>query len=425
MFHPACRWTIAWLTLLLAAAAAQAQSLTGPWVQQQDHRIEEHRKGNIRIIVLDGQGKAVPNAQVHLAMQRHDFPFGVRLDAGSFKDEEPTGHQQRIWPLLNSIAIEELAERVQLDARQQDPAWEQIDAMLRWSRQRGLSVRWGSTASSDLSRLPAWVPQETNQKLVDALENHIDQLAGRVGGSISQWDVLTGLPDQTYLQQRLGQGIVRRLFAQAQARSPHTPRLIRFNDTLAGPRLTQMVQTLGELRDAQVPLTGVAMDFKLGGNVAYVSLERSMEWIGRLGLPVSVVNLEVGGPTPSAAAINLETTLRTLFSYPFIQGVWFNGIAADQVIDPSSAFIDDMQIITPPGELLQRLVGKLWWTDEILTADNLGNVRHRAFAGAYRIHAAWPGGQAQTAAYLRPGKHTQLVIVQQLTPDAATTGDPP
>lgn len=425
-FKPA-RWIAALLALILSTSTAQAQILSGHWVQLQDQRIDEHRKCNIRIIVLDAHGRPVPRAQVHVAMQRHHFPFGVRLDAASFTGEQPPAHEAPIWNLLNTIAIEDINDQLQLDPPRHPEVMRKADAMVQWAQQHGLAVRWGSVVSTELSRLPAWVSSASDDAVLTSLENHMQHIGQAFGARVTQWDVITGLPDHSYLQQRFGPGLIRRIMSRAQAVSPDTPRHIRFTDTLAGPRLTDMVKALADLRDAQVPVSGLSMEFKLGGNVVYVSLERSMEWIGQLGLPVSIVNLEVGGPDPSAAAVNLETTLRTLYSYPFIQGIWFNGLSREQVIDPSSAFVGEFNQITPSGDLLQKMIGKLWWTDEIIVADALGNARSRVFAGAYRIQALLPdGSQAQIDTYIQPAsKKTQLIIVQQLHNASAATGNKP
>lgn len=410
-------WLLVCGMLLWACSIASAQILSGPWVKEQDERIEQIRKGNVRVIVLDAQGKAVAGAQVHLAMQRHDFPFGVRLDPARFATGLPeplTVNEEKLWRLMSAAAIEEPAQWTMLEREQGQLDWQLSEIMLHWAHERDLQVRWGEVVSTDMSRLPVWTTQLGDQALAEALEDHVNIISSRVGAQVTAWDVLTQLGDHHYIQDRLGEAMVRRLLAQAQRQQPQLPRVVRYTNTLAGQRLTDMVQQLTELRDAQVPFTALAIDAKLGGTVAHVSLERSLEWIAGLGLPLSLVNLEVGGPTPEAAAVNLETALRAFYSRPVVQGIWLGGLTADQVIDPSSALVDRMGILTPAGELFERMVGRLWWSDEIVKADELGNVRQRVFAGAYQMSAVWPGGQAQCSTYIRPGKQTQLVIVQQL-----------
>lgn len=409
------------LMLLIAfhitASVAVAQILSGPWVKEQDDRIEQIRKGNVRVIVLDAQGKAVGGAQVHLAMLRHDFSFGVRLDPARFATGQPeplTVNEEKLWRVMSAAAIEEPAQWTMLEREKDQPDWQLSEVMLRWAHDRQLAVRWGEVVSTDMSRLPLWATQLPDADFALTLEDHVKQIASRVGSQVTAWDVLTQLGDHRYIQDRLGEAMIRRLVAHAQQQQPQLPRVLRFTNTLAGPRLTDMVQQITQLRDAQIPFTALAIDTKLGGTVAHVSLERSLEWIAGLGLPLSMVNLEVGGATPEAAAVNLETALRAFFSRPMVQGIWLGGMTADQVIDPSSALVDRQGFLTPSGELFEHMVGRLWWSDEIIQADELGNVRQRVFAGAYQINAVWPGGQAQCSTYIRPGKQTQLVVVQQL-----------
>lgn len=421
-----------WSLLLAAAclwaclpAPAFSQVLTGQWVKNQDERIERHRKGDVRVIVLDARGQAVPGAQIHVAMQRHDFQFGVRLDPSWFKDQSPVkvpDAQLPVWRLLNAASIEENARWNQLEPQQGKYEWAAAERMLNWCSDKELAVHWGQVVATDVSHLPVWLTKLNNDELAKTLEAHVAELSRRIAGRAASWDVIARLPDHQYIQSRLGDPMLRRLIASAAMLAPKTPRSVRFNDTLGGERLTDMVQTLTDMRDLQTPISSVSMDVKLGGNVAYVSLERSLEWLAKIGLPINIMSLEVGGPSPQAAAINLETTLRTFFAQPQVQGIWLGGIGEDQVLDPASALVDQYNKLTPAGELFVKMVGTRWWSDEIVRADELGNARLRVFAGAYKIQAVWPGGQAATAAYIQPGKRTQLIIIQQLADHQDSAG---
>lgn len=446
------------MLFLMVVNHTQAQVLSGPWVEQQNERIERYRKGSIRVIVLDERGNAVPGAQIHVAMQRHDFQFGVRLDPAYFKPQNsqpdiqpdtqpasqpatqpttqpatqpgvqadpqaaepvlPSDHQP-IWRLLNAVSIEEAARWNQLEPQQGQYDWTQTQHMLDWAASHQLAVHWGEVVSTNAAHLPVWLTAMSNEELADALEAHVTILSQKLAGRAASWDVIAGLPDRQYIQKRLGEPMLRRLISQAAMLSPDVSRGVRFNDTLAGPRLTDMVQRLTEMRDMQTPISSVTMDVKLGGNVAYVSLERSLEWLVKIGLPIRMTNVEVGGPSPQAAAINLETALRTFFAQPQVQGIWLGGIGLEQVLDPSSALVNQFGTLTPAGELFVKMVGTQWWSDEIVAADELGNARLKVFAGAYKIQAVWPGGHAATAAYIKPSQRTQLIIIQQLADQKA------
>jgi hypothetical protein len=45
------------------------------WRSAAAARIEKHRKGNLTVTVLDGQGRPVPDAEVEVEMTRHAFQF--------------------------------------------------------------------------------------------------------------------------------------------------------------------------------------------------------------------------------------------------------------------------------------------------------------------------------------------------------------
>lgn len=399
---------------------AKAQVLSGPWVQKQDQRIDELRKTPLRVIVIDALGRPVPGAQVHLAMQRHDFAFGVRLDASRFSSDDlpdistMSDQEAELWKLMSAVSIEDTAAWSRLESEPGKLDWTLADRMLRFAAGRGLPVRWGEVISADPSRLPVWLTALSDEALALAMQDHVARVARHLHGRAAQWDVMTRLADHNWPQQRLGQAIPRMLMLAAQRHSPQVVRSVRFSDTLTGPRLATMVQTLNELRDAQIPFNAVSIDARFTGMVAYAPLEESLTWLGQLGLPVHLTNLEVGGPTADAAAINLETILRLSFAQPAIHGIWLHGLRPEEVLDAASALLADDGTLTPAGRLFTRLVGEQWWTDEVHQADALGNVHARVFAGAYHLHAVWPGGQARTQAYIPTGTKRQLIVMQAL-----------
>lgn len=58
------------------------QEENAAWRKAANERIERLRKGDVRVVVQDAQGKPVKGAKVEVKMLRHAFPFGNIVDAG-------------------------------------------------------------------------------------------------------------------------------------------------------------------------------------------------------------------------------------------------------------------------------------------------------------------------------------------------------
>ncbi|MFW6032523.1 MAG: hypothetical protein ACOCTI_04025, partial [Phycisphaeraceae bacterium] len=241
------------------------------------------------------------------------------------------------------------------------------------------------------------------------------RVLGRFGQRAEAFDLYDMPRGRDYLGEAFGEAMIRQLYQQARAAGPEPKLGLRFEDSLTGPPMQEMVNTVTGLRQAFVPIDVVSIDQKLRGQLLQNPLARAMRWLSGLDVGVQVVGLEVGGTSPAGAAVNLETLLRTLFAEPAIEGIWLGGLTEDQVTTPHAALIGEGGELTEAGRIIDRLFGELWWTSESHTADRLGNVRARVFAGEHEITATLPdGGEVTTRVWIPPSAGEQTVVLEPM-----------
>ena len=409
---------VAALLTLLITAAAPAQNMQAPWVDQADARIERHRMTDLRVIVVDAEGRPAPRAKVRVEQVRHDFPFGVVLDVADFEGGAQPGAARDdapVWRCFNAVSLEQASAwpRVQAEPGQWD--FTTVDDMLRWAERRGLVTRWGGLTSADPARVPQWLLALQGKDLAGAVEDHVRTVLVRYGRRVQQFDVHTQMFDHDLLASRLGEPMVRRLHEYAQAMGPDARRSIRFEDGLVGARLQRMIERVVEMREAFVPFDSVSVDQRFTGMILQSPLQKAVDALATLKIDVVVSNLEVSGPTPGAAAVNLEVVLRTLFADPTVRGIFLSGVTGGQFTDATAALLDDEGRPTPAGGVYEGLVRGRWWTDFTADADDLGNVQRRVMAGTYHLTALLPGGAtAETTVYLPVSLETRVVLLTAL-----------
>lgn len=71
---------------------AEELSPDAPWRAEALERIEEIRKGDFTVVVVDSEGNPVPDAEVTFDMFEHDFIFGIQQDTESVEDEYWDGY---------------------------------------------------------------------------------------------------------------------------------------------------------------------------------------------------------------------------------------------------------------------------------------------------------------------------------------------
>lgn len=396
-----------------ADRAAQAQMLEGDWVRESAGRIDQCRKTGIRVIVLDQNGTAVPEAEVRIEQIRHEFSIGFCPLGGGWPDVD--GHAN-VWRCFNSLSLEQLTQWSKL-APKPSGAWVEgdLEPLVQRAESLGLTLRWGGVVSADMGRNPSWAGYLKGDQLQTALETHLKRVLLRYGGRIDQFDIYTHSLDHDWIDRELGMSMVRRLYEQAKAAAPRASICVRFEDIIAVGRMGQVMQQLQKFEEALIPIDQIAVELRIGGVVSQQPFQRVVDRIGRLGRDIVVAGLEVGGVGAVGAAINLETVLRTLFAEPGIRGIWYTSLMPSDSTESSAALFDEEGQPTVVGQIFDALWRNLWWTDEQLTTDELGNVFTRVFAGTHQISATLPDKQTlHTTVWLPRSDEERIIVLEPL-----------
>lgn len=408
--------------LVLLAAPAPAQNLRGEWVDQADRAIDQLRKVDLKIIVMDESGKPVPGAVVRVVQRQHAFAFGVELDRRDFAEGSPlpaqTWRDLPVWRGFSAVSLDQAGGWTQVQPAAGQWDFSVIDRMISWAEAGGLQVRWGSLTSADVGRMPPWAALLPASALRDAVDAHVRQVVARYGRRVEQFDVHTECTRRQDLVQRLGPAIERRLYELVQA-GGEAQTAARFEDALLGEPTQRMIRRITAMREQFIPVQVMAAEARLTGTMVQAPLARSLEWMSAMQMPIVVVNLQLQAGSEATAALNLETALRTLFAHPRVQGVWFAPITAAHTGDATSALIDEHGRPTDAGKTFDKLVHGLWRTEQSAPADEMGSATLRVFAGRYELSTTLSDVQARTEVYLAPGEPLRLVALQPLSGPAA------
>ncbi len=426
-------WAAA-LLLMLVGRTAEGQMLRGQWVNDTEVAIRQHRTVPLRIILLDADGQPAPLTPVQIRMQRHAFPFGAALtsqqllaapreattlpaDPGvpTVVEVAPDRFDQPVWRALSAVSLERIADwrRLQPTPTQRD--LDALDAVVATLEGRGMPMRLGHLVSADPAGLPPWVAILRGQSLLDAIDLHVADMLRRYGRRVGGVDLFASMLTFDVLGDRLGPAAVRRLFERARTLAPDVRIGVHFEDSLGGERQRTMLLRADGLRQLFAPYDELNLDADLDGTLHQPQFARALEWIADLKKPVVITGLTVDGKTPTAAAVNLETALRTLFASPMVEGIYLPGLGPDAFTRPQASLLDEHGQPTPCGQVFEGLVRGLWWDDRQVKTDELGNVELRLFAGVHELSARLPDGrEVRQLIALRPGEAYRVIVLQPL-----------
>lgn len=365
-----------------------------PWRKAAQARIEKIRKGNLTVVVVDGKGKPVPNAAVHVQMTRHAFGFGSAVAAETLTSPTPDGAKYRaiVFSKFNKIVFEN-------DLKW--PKWEEtanqartLDA-LKLLKSHNIAVRghnliWPSWRNTprDLQTL-----QNDPAALRQRIDAHLKEEASRFAGQLAEWDVVNEPFDNHDVTDILGRDSLVSWFKQAHEADPHA--LLFLNDyppldgaATSNPHLNNFEQTLRFLQAGGAPLGGIGFQCHFGRNpIPPVRLLSGLDRFAKLGLPMEATEFDINTTDEALQADYTRDFLLALFSHPVVNGIVMWGFWEGRHWLPNAALWRRDWTLKPNGQVWLDLVTKTWWTNAHGKTDKRGKYQTRGFLGAYLVTA--------------------------------------
>ena len=413
--YPLRMFFIALAISMLCSGSNNAQILQGDWVDQSQAAIEEHRKTDVTVIVLDQNDRAVQGATVRLVQQRHDFEVGLTLPVDRMPPKK--AGDLPVYRSINAIALDrytnwaEASEAAPRDQAKRLKAWaEAIDP---------IHSHFGRVISADPAKNHDRMSLLEPAELRDAVNARID-LATIYEPRPDRYDLYADLLSQDMIERKLGQGMLPRMFERAASRRPDARFGVRVRNAIALQSGRAFAAAIQKMEVRQVRFDHITIEQSFPGPIQPKSLQRMFEeYISPLPVSVSLANLEISGPTPVAAAIKIETLLRLAFAEPNVTGISFAGLQEQDLVEPNAALLDKSGKPTASGEALDALFTKLWHSDESGVTDERGNAEARVFTGWYTLTAKLPDGTViESQAYIPKDERSKLIVLQVTAAEA-------
>ena len=389
--------------------------------QLANERIEQHRKTDIDIVVLDSNGRVVVGADVEVSMTRHAFRWGTAVVAQRINSNTNNNqvYKQKLLENFNSVVFEnDLKWAPWTGAWGNGIGWNQADPALNWLDANNLPTRghylaWGTLSGSD-----GYGPDNNDINSIPAtLLEHIDNKLATVGDRVTEWDVINhpiGWGPSTYGNEFGDEFYSTIISASRDKALPGTELWMNEDNILNGGNVADSYETLINflINDSAAPDgIGIQGHFKSswGRNQPdtpermYTQLERFSQLIPRIQL--TELDIDVGVYDSDDNLISYDQQLHaelmnnyliSLFSHKDLEGITMWGFWEGAHWLPTAALYD--QDWTPRPALLayQNLVFDEWWTDESGQSDIDGKYELRGFKGDYRVQVM-SGGQTYTA----------------------------
>jgi endo-1,4-beta-xylanase len=403
-------------TLLIMSCVAALQTIAPPvaaqtWLVEANQRIEQHRKADLTVNVVDSLGAPVPGAGVHVEMKRHTFGWGTAVTASRINSNSSNNitYKQKLLENFNHVVFEN---------------------DLKWSQWNGSS--WNATQQAlnwlDANRLPArghylsWATEDggsnydggnnDHSTLESRLYAHITDKMQTVKGRVFEWDVINhpvGWTGQTYENDpdvNEGTDIFKQIIDHARSVAVASPDIpddlplwINEDDIIrgGGGRANNYERIIEYLVDNGSPPDGIGfqghfLDDWNGVTTNYQGIYNKIDRFAQFGLPLRVTEFDVGvGDDEALQGTLMNNYLTVIFSHPAIEAVTMWGFWEGSFHMPEAALYRNDWSEKPALTAYHDLVFNDWWTDAERNSDESGAYLVRAFKGEYEITVVYNG----------------------------------
>ncbi|WP_082223308.1 endo-1,4-beta-xylanase [Halosimplex carlsbadense] len=365
------------------------------WRSAARERIDELRKTDFEVTVLDADGDPVPDADVSVEMQAHEYDWGSAIAVNQWPDGSET-YRERFLDNFNK-AVPENGLKV--------PAWEgrygdgldqdNTRAAIDWMLERDIPTRGHALVWSTYD----WMGIDDSLSATEVNEEVkrlIRERAEEFEGELPEWDMHNHPLFYPEIWQDIGQEYVLDWWETANEADPSSQMYINELNIIAGDQLTDdYYDHIGWLTDNDAGVEGIGFmaHFGLGSLTPPTELLDRFDRFAEFGVPLQLTEFDIQINDRSnenevqAQRDYLRDALTAAFSHEAVEGVVSWGFWEDEHWRPTGAYYDSDWTLRPHGEEYRRLLFEEWWTEESGTADGDGVYSGRGFEGTYEVVA--------------------------------------
>ncbi len=393
-----------------------------PWRAAAAQRIEQYRKGDFSIHVLDTDGTPIPDADVSVEFVRHAYHFGSVIVAGRLFSDAPDDvlYREKFLDLFNQSGPENDFKWAPWAGEWGNAfnAQQTLDAM-QWLQDRNIYTRghvmvWPSKRNlPNLMQgyLPEGDPASADPAAKQVVLDHIDDVASRSEPVIDEWDVINEPFDNHYLMDAFGDEVMLDWFAHARANLPQQGLFLNDYSILSGGGRDSAHQqhfedTISYLVSNDAPITGIGMQGHFSSSPTSIELVYSI--LNRFhdafpNLDIRVTEFDVKTDDEQMQADYTRDFLTILFSHPATIGVQCWGFWEGAHWLPSAAMYTADWREKPNAAAWRELTQETWWNDFSGKTNSDGTYSARGFYGDYQVTIQHGATQRQFPLPLKPG----------------------
>ena len=375
------------------------------WRAEADERIEQYRKANLELVVLDEKEQPISDAQIKIEMLQHDYAFGTAIDERKIagNKNQNNAYQNK---LLNLDGKGHGFSEVVFENGHKWPAWEggwnlsksQSAATVKWLNDKGVRVRGHNLVWPGWSNSPADLQYLSITDLKNRINSHItEMLTYPKMELIKDWDIINEFTGNVDIANKLkgspgystGREIYVEISNKVKELAPDVKQYVNeahYSNLYVKSNIFKSY--IKEMVDAGVK------NLNVGFQSHFSFMIPPEEWLNYLeeyhqltGGLVKITEYDHSTFAPDSLKAQYLNDLMTItFSYPYSDGFLMWGFWDGAHYGGNAPLFDLNWNLKPGGKPFIDLVFEKWWTPPTSsTTDKSGKIFLRGFKGKYKI----------------------------------------
>ncbi len=402
------------------------------WRQAALKRIEETRKGKLKIKVVNDKGP-VSAADVKIEQKERDFVVGTEVAPGLL-EYLANGKADTLSPKIRSQLQDNLEKLDKFKSKIMNPqlfnqfsprnmffwnewiAWEEAASVLFDKLDSESSTIHGHALYCPAFR---FFPPQCRQMEADELRakfyEHLQKVTADLKGKIGLWNVLHAPLTYDEVYNYIGPDSLSQVFKIVEKESPGSELIFSDDKSLLNPsteHLNEMLSLVRWLIASGARIDAVALVAEMTRPyIAPQAIEERLDKIANTtNLPIYISALAVESPKEDIQADRLRDLLIAFYSHPAVKGFSLGGIWEPVMERPAASLFRNNFAIKPAGKVFEELLTEKWWTKAQAKTDSSGMAELGAFFGKYEVTVVHGDKTVSQQCHLHEGKEELVTI---------------
>lgn len=389
--------------LLLLVSPVRSWGAADDWKIAANQRIEQIRKGDARILIVDGLGRGVGGIGVRARQIDHRFAFGSVVNLNLVFDER---YRDFFLDHFEWAVFENETKWFFNEPNRDYVTYSKADAIYEVCAEHGIKVRGHCVFWAKEEYTPWWLRSDPPELLRKEVDERLDSAVPHFAGRFLHWDVNNEMLDGDFFRRKLGPEIEPYMFSRAHALDPAALLFVNDYSTVecCPSRTEALINQVNSLMARGAPIHGIGVQGHYWGpTVDPVATLQGLDRLATLDRPIWITEYDTVNPDEHARAEALENLYRAAFSHPAVEGILMWGFWAGSHWRGADAAIVNLDWTINAAGVRYEALQEEWTTDLSAPTGPDGVFAFRGFHGTYTINAQMPGGPRRARLNLEPG----------------------